>query len=36
MKRTVMQLEAPNEPSTFEFPIQGNYVLDSFYGELQA
>jgi hypothetical protein len=32
MKHTVTDLETPNEPSNFDFPILGNYNFDSYFG----
>jgi hypothetical protein len=32
MKHTMTNLEEANEPSSSEFPILGNYALDSYFG----
>jgi len=31
LKHIVIDLEEPNEPSSFEFPMLGNYSLDSYF-----
>jgi hypothetical protein len=36
LKHTVTDLEATNEPSSYEFPILGNYSLDSDFGNFIA
>jgi hypothetical protein len=32
LKHTVTDLETPNEPSSTEFPVLGNYSCDSDFG----
>jgi hypothetical protein len=32
LKHTFTDLEAPNEPSSTDFPILGNYSCDSYFG----
>ena len=32
LKHTITNMEAPNEPSSMDFPILGNYSCDSYFG----
>jgi hypothetical protein len=36
MKHTMTHLEVANEPSSYEFPILGNYALDSYFAGFVA